>query len=141
MGFLNAQQSKNETILCSLGYSNAFSGSSAALVFLGGILGSFVIGYFVTRISNDKVHAFLKACCIPVGATLLVLIFLIKSQDSLGNGLPDSVNLVGRSSSLDPHSDAQILEVVGPQQEHWFVDFQSQTLWLHELQRLSVDPD
>ncbi len=38
-GYVSAQQIKNEPIMCSLGYSNAFSGVTAALVFVGGIVG------------------------------------------------------------------------------------------------------
>ena len=78
MGFLNAQQSKNETILCSLGYSNTFSGTSAALVFIGGIIGSFAIGFVLTRIQRENILVFLKICCLPVGAILLLLIFLLQ---------------------------------------------------------------
>lgn len=40
-GYLSAQQIKNEPIMCSLGYSNFFSGLTASLVFIGGIVGEY----------------------------------------------------------------------------------------------------
>ncbi len=52
MGYVSALQIKHESVMCSLGYSNAFSGFSAALVFFGGIVGSIVIGFLFSCVSN-----------------------------------------------------------------------------------------
>ena len=52
MGYLSALQMKNEPILCSLGYSNEFSGLCGALIFIGGIFGSIVLGYMFSYVRN-----------------------------------------------------------------------------------------
>ena len=41
-GYVSAIQIKNEAMMCSLGYSNEFSGLSAAATFVGGIAGKVV---------------------------------------------------------------------------------------------------
>ena len=75
MGFISSQQIKNEPILCSLGYSNSFSGLSAALVFVGGIFGSIIIGYLFSYVRNQICCS--KWLCMPlalvmVGMTLVM---------------------------------------------------------------------
>ena len=44
MGYISALETVTEEIMCSLGYSNYFSGLCGALLFVGGLVGSFIFG-------------------------------------------------------------------------------------------------
>ena len=83
MAYISAQQISNEPILCSLGYSNSFSGASASLVFLGGILGSVSFGLMFHRVSLLKENTVLasKVMMFPLGAIVVSLAFLLTMPD------------------------------------------------------------
>ena len=83
MAYISAQQISNEPILCSLGYSNSFSGASASLVFLGGILGSVSFGLMFHRVSLLKENIVLasKVMMFPLGAIVVSLAFLLTMPD------------------------------------------------------------
>jgi hypothetical protein len=46
-GFISTVMGLNEEIMCSLGYSNQFSGLCSALVIIGGLLGAIFFGFLV----------------------------------------------------------------------------------------------
>ena len=83
MAYISAQQISNEPILCSLGYSNSFSGASASLVFLGGILGSVSFGLMFHRVNFLKENTVLasKVMMFPLGAIVVSLAFLLTMPD------------------------------------------------------------
>ena len=83
MAYISAQQISNEPILCSLGYSNAFSGASASLVFLGGILGSVSLGMMFHHISLLKENVIFasKIMMFPLAAIMVALTFLMRMPD------------------------------------------------------------
>ena len=83
MAYISAQQISNEPILCSLGYSNSFSGASASLVFLGGILGSVSFGMMFHRVNFLKENSVLasKVMMFPLGAIVVSLAFLLTMPD------------------------------------------------------------
>ena len=70
MGYISGFQTMLEPILCVLGYSNYFSGLCGALVFVFGVLGSFVLGFLLHWIG--KHHAVLL---VKVMISILVLVF------------------------------------------------------------------
>ena len=83
MAYISAQQISNEPILCSLGYSNAFSGASASLVFLGGILGSVSFGMMFHHISllKENIVFASKVMMFPLAAVMVALAFLLQMPD------------------------------------------------------------
>ncbi len=80
MAYLSAQQVSNEPVLCSLGYSNSYSGLSAGLVFLGGIVGSIVCGLLFNACPRLKARAILvsKALMFPLAGVMVALVFLLQ---------------------------------------------------------------
>ena len=80
MAYISAQQISNEPILCSLGYSNSFSGASASLVFIGGILGSVGFGLLFHRVSllKEKAVPASKVMMLPLAAIVVLIPFLLK---------------------------------------------------------------
>ena len=83
MAYLSAQQITNEPILCSLGYTNSFSGASASLVFLGGILGSVCFGLMFQHIPLLKENTVFasKVMILPLVVILVALAFLLTMPD------------------------------------------------------------
>ena len=82
MGYLSAQQIKNEPIMCSLGYENWFSGLSASLVFIGGIIGSIVLGFVFLRIPAGQKQLWVtKILLLPLVGFLLGMIFVMIIPD------------------------------------------------------------
>ena len=70
MGYISGFQTMLEPILCVLGYSNYFSGLCGALVFVFGILGSFILGFVLHWIG--KHHA---VVLVKLMISVLVLVF------------------------------------------------------------------
>ena len=79
MGYISAVQIKNEPVLCSLGYKNGFSGFSAASIFIGGFVGSALIGYLFSYTKN-AVRAS-KLLCAPLSGVIFGLVFVCKMSD------------------------------------------------------------
>ena len=79
MGYISAIQTKNEQIMCALGYSNHISGLCAALVFIGGVAGSFILGYMFTCVKQSVLCS--KIICLPLVAIMAAQIFLLKMSD------------------------------------------------------------
>lgn len=80
MAYISAQQLSNEPVMCSLGYSNSFSGLSAGLVFVGGIFGSIFFGIFFNRFSwlKDKSIMASKVLMLPLAIMMTALVFLLQ---------------------------------------------------------------
>jgi hypothetical protein len=79
MGFLSTLQIKNEPILCAKGYSNWFSGLSAALVFGGGIVGAAILGSLLSWITEKSVFCS-KVLCVPLAATMVLQVFVLRTS-------------------------------------------------------------
>ena len=69
MGYLSGFQTMLEPIMCGLGYSNDFSGLCGALVFVSGILGSFILGFVLHLIGHH--HAVIL---VKVMSSILVVV-------------------------------------------------------------------
>ena len=79
MGYLSAQQIKNEPIMCALGYTNWFSGLSASLVFVGGIVGSIILGLVFIRIPvGARQLLAAKLLLLPLIGLLVAMIFVMR---------------------------------------------------------------
>ena len=119
MAYISAQQISNEPILCSLGYSNSFSGASAGLVFLGGILGSIAFGLSFHRIPylKDNIVITSKVMMLPLAVIMVGLIFLMQLPDMqvaiaavyfavgfFAIGLVLSLSIIFVSVNFFPHS-------------------------------------
>ena len=79
MGYLSAQQIKNEPSMCSLGYTHWFSGLSASLVFVGGIVGSIILGLVFIRIPGGQRQLLVaKLLLLPLVGLLVAMIFVMR---------------------------------------------------------------
>ena len=65
--------------------------------------------------------------------------FLVISNNTLGNGLSDSIDLSDITTSSDGDSDIQVLESLETQKKNWFHNFNSQWGWLQQFNWWSVN--
>ena len=77
MGFIGALQTATEEVMCSLGYTNYFSGLCAALIFIGGLVGSFLFS-FAARKAGKRILYVVKFSSLVLGFIIISLIFVIK---------------------------------------------------------------
>lgn len=71
----------------------------------------------------------------------LVNVLLVVSNQTLGNGLSDGVNLRNVTTTGDLDSDVDVLELVQASQSQWLVNLETQDLWLHQGDRRTVNLD
>ena len=69
------------------------------------------------------------------------MVLLVESNDALGNGLANGLNLRAGTTTADADADAQVLESVATKQEEGLVDLHSQGLGLKTLDGQSVNSD
>ena len=81
MGYISGFQTMLEPILCVLGYSNYFSGLCGALVFVSGIFGSFVIGFFLHMIGHHHAVVLVKVTIGILVAVFAGLMFVMQLPD------------------------------------------------------------
>ena len=72
IGYISSFQAMLEPIMCAMGYSNYFSGLCGALVYISGILGSFILGTFIHFIGRQYSIIFIKSM-----SSVLILIFAV----------------------------------------------------------------
>ena len=77
MGYIGALQTVTEEVMCSLGYANYFSGLCAALIFIGGLVGSFLFS-FAARKAGRRILYVVKFSTLMVGLIIISLIFVIR---------------------------------------------------------------
>ena len=70
MGYISGFPTMLEPIMCVLGYSNYFSGLCGALVFVFGILGSFILGFALHLIGHHHAVTLVKLMI-----SILVVVF------------------------------------------------------------------
>ena len=73
----------NEEIMCSLGYSNQFSGLVSSLVIIGGVMGAIFYGPLVHYFNDQSIYI-VKASLIIISAVLAGLMFVMNQP---GQGL------------------------------------------------------
>ena len=80
MGYISALETVTEEIMCSLGYTNSFSGLCGALVFIGGLVGSFLFG-MAGRKSGTRIVYVVKLTTLMMGIILIGMIFVMNMPD------------------------------------------------------------
>ena len=78
MGYISGFQTMLEPILCVLGYSNYFSGLCGALVFVFGILGSFILGFVLHWIGKHHAVILVKLMISVLVVVFAVLIYVMQ---------------------------------------------------------------
>ena len=78
MAYITGLETATESVMCSLGYSNTTSGLCAALVFIGGIAGSALIG-LTGKCVQPKI--LVKICSLMMALVLIGQIFVMQSRD------------------------------------------------------------
>jgi len=92
-------------------------------------------------VSNEQELVVLDEKFLQLTLALLVVVFLVVSNDALGNGLTDGLHLGARTTTAHADADAQVLESVATKQEEWLVDLHSQGSWLKTFDGLSINSD
>ena len=84
MGYISALETVTEEVMCSLGYANYFSGLCAALIFIGGLVGSFLFS-FAARKAGKRILYVVKFSTLMMGLILVGMIFVIplRHQEAL----------------------------------------------------------
>ena len=80
MGYISALETVTEEIMCALGYGNFFSGLCAALVFIGGLVGSLIFGVAGRKVGK-RIVWIVKVSSSMMGLILVGLIFVMKMPD------------------------------------------------------------
>lgn len=70
---------------------------------------------------------------------LFVNVFLVVCNQTLGNSLSDGVDLGNVTTTGNSNSDVNVGELVQTNQDQWFVDLESQDLWLNQSDWRTVD--
>ena len=78
MGNISGFQTMLEPILCVLGYSNYFSGLCGALVFVFGILGSFILGFALHMIGHHYAVILVKLMICILVAVFAGLMYVMQ---------------------------------------------------------------
>ena len=73
MGYLSAIQIMNEKVLCALDHSSTQIGLFGSLIFIGGVVGSLVLG--VTMAYVKRTIMWTKIICLPLAGIMVALIF------------------------------------------------------------------
>ena len=77
MSCISALETVAEEVMCSLGYANYFSGLCAALIFIGGLVGSFLFS-FAARKAGKRILHVVKFSTLMTGLIIISLIFVIR---------------------------------------------------------------
>ena len=77
MGYINALQTVIEVVMCPLGYANYFSGLCAALIIIGGLVGSFLFS-FAAQKAGKRILYVVKFTALMKGLIIIGLIFVLQ---------------------------------------------------------------
>ena len=78
MGYISGFQTMLEPIMCVLGYSNYFSGLCGALVFVFGIVGSFILGFILHLIGHHRAVILVKLMICTLVAVFAGLMYVMQ---------------------------------------------------------------
>jgi len=69
------------------------------------------------------------------------VILLVVGEEGLGDGLTDSEDLVGGTTTLNSHSDVDVFKLVASNEEDGLEDLNSKGFGLNKAKSLSVNSD
>ncbi len=92
-------------------------------------------------VSDDQVSVVLQQGQLKVTLGLFVGVLLVVGDDGFGNGLANSEDLVGGTTTSHTDTDVDVLELVGAENKDWLVDLHSERCWLNKMDWLAVDSD
>jgi len=102
---------------------------------------SILLRFTPTWVGNKKITIICHKLLPEFILTLLIYIFGMVGNDALGNGGTNSVDLSGLSSSLYSNTDINVGVFVLSEDENWFIDFVTKSLWFDILNGLTIDFD
>ena len=79
---LSVLVAKLEQIMCASGYSDKLAGLAGGLIFLVGILVSYPMIWFHSRMKGRYQHMFLKAQALPISYSIICLLYFLRVPDS-----------------------------------------------------------
>lgn len=99
------------------------------------------LGFWSSAVGNQQGSVVSCEGLLQLVLGLLVHVFLVVSNQALGDGLSDGVHLGHMTTTRDSDSDVDVGELVQADQQQGLVDLESQDLWLHQGDRRTVDLD
>jgi hypothetical protein len=106
-----------------------------------GTSSSILLRFASTRISNQKGAVIGKQSLTKLILGRLVNILGVVSNNGLGNGGTDSVNLSGNSTTLHSDADIEIGKLFLSQKQDWFKDLEAELFRLNKFNGLPIDLD
>jgi hypothetical protein len=100
-----------------------------------------LLGLTTTGIGNEESTVILNKDFLDLLLGGLINELLVKSNDSLGKSLTDSINLRSVTTTVDADSDISVGETFFTQKKDNFVDLELQDLGFEELNGRTVDTD
>ena len=106
-----------------------------------GTASTIFLGLATTRIGNQKVSVVSQKSSPQFVLGTLINIFGVVSDDGLGNGRSDSVDLGSHTSSLDADTDVKVCKLVLSKDKNGLECLQAKGFGLDILNGLSIDLD
>jgi hypothetical protein len=100
-----------------------------------------LLGLAAAVVGNEEGSVELDESLLQEVLGVLIDELLVVGDESLGNGLSDSVNLRNMTTAIYAHTNVYIGELVEANDEERLVDLEAEDLRLDELERTSVDLD
>ena len=106
-----------------------------------GTLTTELLGLGSSGISDDQGLVVLKEDLLELSLGLLIMILLVVCEEGLGDGLTDSEDLVGLTTTLDSNSDVDVFKLVASDEEDGLENLKSEWFGLNKAEGLSVNSD
>ena len=100
-----------------------------------------LLGFHAYWVSDEKTLVVLDEDLLELSLGSLVVELLVVSNQALGDGLTDSHELGGGSTSADANANVQVLEFLSTEEQDGLPDFQAEGSGLEKLEWFSVDFD
>ena len=98
-----------------------------------------LFGFASSWVSDQESSVILKKKLLDLSFLCLIDEFLIVSNDTLGDGLSDGIDLSNITTSSDWYSNVKILESFKSQKKDWLHDFNSQWSGFKQFNGWSID--
>ena len=94
-----------------------------------------------TRIAHQHVSIIVHENIAQFVFGTLVDVLGVVSDDALGNGRSNGVNLTGNTTALDADPNVEIGEFVLANDQDWFKNLQAKSFWFNIFNRLTIHLD
>lgn len=106
-----------------------------------GTLTTELLGLGSSGVGNDQGLVVLEEHFLELSLGLLIVVLLVVGEEGLGDGLADSEDLVGGTTTGNSDSDVDVFKLVTTDEEDGLVGLKSEGLGLNQTEGLAVDSD